>query len=271
MDSYCQKNKKMKLKQSMFAFAVAVLSIAGASAQEYKVSVQNSRDGKLTLSDFSGDIPIEGYSGNEIIIVKEGRSSDPSPRSKGLKAIYPGGEDNTGIALFMEKNGNQVSFKCLLPITHGQANYKIKVPDNFKLQVENDCAKGRKVEVLNMKNEIEIKNCHDIELKNVSGSVVLSTISGDVEVVFTEMNKEKTISLASISGEVDVTIPAKAAVDVELSSMTGTIYSDFDFPSEEKNMKKVGGGGGVKAALNGGGGTVKLTSISGNIYLRKGK
>lgn len=261
----------MKLKNSAIILGVALISFGKLSAQEFKVSVQNTKEGKLTLTEFSGDLPIEGYSGNEIIIVSENTKSEVSARAKGLKPIYPGGEDNTGVGLFMEKNGNQVSFRCLLPITHRQGNYKIKVPENFKIQVDNECAKGGKVTVRNMKNELEIKNCHDIELKNVSGSVVVSTISGDVDVVFSDIDKDKPLSIATISGEVDVTLPSKAAVSVEIGSMSGTIYSDFDFPSEDKNMKKVGGGGVAKTALNGGGVALKISSISGNVYLRKAK
>jgi len=264
----------MKIKNHLIALGIGLLLTTVAFAQkEFKVSVQNSKDGKLTLTDFSGDLPIEGYSGNEIIIVGEARKPDNSERAKGLKPIYPGGEDNTGIALYMEKNGNQVTFRCLLPITHGQGNYKIRVPDNFKIEVENECAKGRKVEVKNLKNEIEIKNCMDVELKNVTGPVVLSTISGDVDVAFTELNVDKPLSFASVSGDIDITLPAKAGVNVEMNTITGAIYSDFDFPSEgsEKNLKKIGGGGGVKSALNGGGVKLKITNVSGNIYLRKGK
>ncbi|HJS55566.1 MAG TPA: DUF4097 family beta strand repeat-containing protein [Chitinophagaceae bacterium] len=264
----------MKIKNHLLALIVVMLGTTIASAQqEFKLPVQNSKDGKLTLIEFSGDLPIEGYSGNEIIITGEARKPDNSTRAKGLKPIYPGGEDNTGIALFMEKSGNQVSFRCLLPITHGQGNYKIKVPDNFKIEVDNECAKGRKVDVRNLKNEIEIKNCMGIDLRNVTGPMVLSTIAGDVNVVFTELNVDKPLSLASVSGDIDITLPAKVGVDVEMSTITGAIYSDFDFPAKEgeKNLKKVGGGGGVKSALNGGGVSIKITNVSGNIYLRKGK
>jgi len=264
----------MKIKNHLLTFAAALLLSTMAFAQkEFKVSVQNSKEGKLTLLDFSGDLPIEGYSGSEIIITGESRKPDNSERAKGLKPIYPGGEDNTGIALYMEKNGNQVTFRCLLPITHGQGDYRIKVPDNFKIEVENECAKGRSVEVKNLKNEIEIKNCHGIELKNVTGPVVLSTISGDVDVVFTELNVDKPLSFASVSGDIDITLPAKVGVDVEMNTVTGAIYSDFDFPTKEgdKNLKKIGGGGGVKSELNGGGVRLKVTNVSGNIYLRKGK
>jgi DUF4097 and DUF4098 domain-containing protein YvlB len=77
----------------------------------------------------------------------------------------------------------------------------------------------------NIKNEIEFNGCHSIELKNVTGPLVVSTISGGVKVVFSEISKDKPISLASISGEVDVTVPAKAALDLEMSTISGGMFT----------------------------------------------
>lgn len=71
-------------------------------AQEYKISVQNTQEGKLTLNDFSNDLPVEGYNGTEIIITSD-RPSKPPSRAKGLQAVYAAGTDNTGIGVSVEK------------------------------------------------------------------------------------------------------------------------------------------------------------------------
>jgi hypothetical protein len=237
-------------------------------AQEFKMTVENNKDGQLTLEDFAGDLPIEGYSGNEIIITSTSGRFELPEKAKGLKPIYGGGTDNTGIALAMEKNGNKISFRCLLPVTKG-ADYHIKVPDNFMLRIHRGCEKSGETIIQNVKNEIDFDGCHKVNLKNVTCPLVISTISGGVDVVFSEISKDKPISIASISGEVDVTIPAKAAVDLEMSTINGNMYSDFDLAADSKNMKKVGGNN-IRSQLNGGGTDLKLSVISGNIYLRKG-
>src|SRR5580658_4655797 len=103
------------------------------NAQEFKVAVDNTKESELTLENFPGDLPIEGYSGNEIIISTEAGQFEPPDRAKGLKPVYGGGTDNTGIALNMEKNGNKISFHCLLPITK-DADYRIRVPENLVLK-----------------------------------------------------------------------------------------------------------------------------------------
>jgi len=237
-------------------------------AQEFKVTVENSKEGQLSLDDMPGDLRVEGYSGNEIVITSTSDRFETPEKAKGLKAVYGGGTDNTGIALEMEKNGNKISFRCLLPITKG-AEYQVKVPDNLMLRIHRGCERGGETSIQNLKNEIDFDGCHKVSLKSVTGPLVISTISGGVEVVFGEISKDKPISIASISGEVDVTIPAKAAVDLEMSTINGNMYSDFDLAADSKSMRKVGGNN-VRSQLNGGGTALKLSVISGNIYLRKG-
>jgi lia operon protein LiaG len=250
--------------------AVVLFATNVLQAQEYKIPVENSKDGKLSLIDFMGDLLIEGYNGKEIIITTTSDNFNANnERAKGLKPIYPNGTDNTGIGLSVEKNGNQITVKCLLPITKRE-EYKIKVPNNFSLKIESGCERSNDVDIQNMNNEIEITNCQSINLKNVTGPLVLSTISGDVNIVYSSVNTESPVSINSISGEIDVTLPVKTAANLQLETISGTIYSDFDFPTDNNKMKQIAGST-VRFPLNGGGVNMKIVSVSGNVYLRKGK
>jgi lia operon protein LiaG len=251
------------------ALAGLVFSWGTLRAQQpFKIAVDNTKDSRLTLEDFSGELPVEGYSGNEIIITGSSERFEAPERAKGLKPVYPGGSDNTGIGVYMEKDGNKIVLRCLLPITQS-ADYKIRVPESMALKITRGCAHSGETRVSNMKNEVEFNGCHAIELKNVTGPLVVSTISGTVSVVFSDISKDKPISLASVSGEVDVTIPSKLGVDLEMSTISGNMYTDFELPSDSKEMRRVGGGA-IHAKLNGGGTDLSLHSVSGNIYLRKG-
>jgi len=260
----------MKKNYFVLIFSVLILAANATLAQDYKIPVENSKSGKLSLINFQGDLPIEGYNGSEIIITSSANRVVSHPeRAKGLKPIYPGGTDNTGLGLSVEKNGNQVTIQCLLPLTV-RGEYKIKVPDNLALKIESGCERSNNISIQNTKNEIEIKNCQSISLKNVTGPLVLSTISGDIDIVYNTINTDKPISINSVSGEIDISLPEKTAANLEMKTITGIIYSDFDFPNDKTTMKQIAGST-VKYALNGGGVDLKIMSVSGNIYLRKGK
>lgn len=282
------------MKTISIAFVLVAATLATRLfAQEYKIPVENSKDGKLTLNDFMGDFTVTGYDGKEIIISPASSDDEVKvpDRAKGLKPIYGRGVDNTGLGLRMEKNGNQVTLDCLLPITK-RREYSVKVPNNFSVKIVSDCGRSGDITVQDVKNEVEVKNCQNIVIRNVAGSLVLSTISGDIEadncvasndqtisintvsgdvkVKFSEFKTTSPVSLTTVSGEVDVTLPAKASVNLKMRTISGELYSDFEFPDTGKKMKQVGGNH-VSLNLNGGGTELSLGTVSGNVYLRKEK
>jgi hypothetical protein len=257
------------MKKRIGIIALLVYISAGiVSGQEYKLGVQNSKDVKLILKDFSGTLPIEGYSGSEIIITSNSGALVPPERAKGLKPVFPAGTDNTGIGLDVQKTDNVITVTCLLPFSR-KAEYKMKLPENMSIEISSGCERSNSVEITGMKNEIEIETCHGIDLKNVTGPLVLSSISGDINVSFSNVNTTRASSINCVSGDVDITLPAKVATNLYLGTVTGTFYSDFDFPQTGKDLKRVGGNE-LNYPLNGGGFKFSIETISGNIYLRKG-
>jgi lia operon protein LiaG len=249
--------------------AICIFLCAGiVSAQEYKIPVPNSKDGRLILKDFTGTLPIEGYAGSDIIITSTSENLTPPEKAKGLKPIFPSGTDNTGLGLDVQKIDNMITVTCLLPFSR-DGEYKIRVPENMAIELSSGCERSNDISVKGMKNEIDIKSCHDIELKDVSGPLVLSTISGDINITFSNINATKSSSVNSISGDVDITLPVKTGTDLELRTISGAFYSDFDFSESQKNLRKVGGNQ-INYSLNGGGFKFTIGSVSGNIYLRKG-
>jgi lia operon protein LiaG len=258
----------MKTMKILLALFITLLGSGPIKAQEYKIPVPDIQDKKLILIDFSGDLPIEGYKGNEIIFTSASESFTPPEKAKGLKPVYPGGTDNSGMGLSVEKTGGQITVTSLIPFTR-KGDYKIKVPDNMIIEIKSGCERSSNISVSNMKCEIDIENCHDIDLKNVSGPLVLSTIAGDINITFGTLVTEKSFSISSVSGDIDITLPAKTATNIEMGTINGGFYSDFDFSDTQKEMKRVGGNH-LSAALNGGGFKFNLQTVNGNIYLRKG-
>jgi len=177
-----------------------------------------------------------------------------------------------------------------MPITNPR-DFKIKVPNNLSLKVVSGCENASEITVQDMKNEVEVQNCQTIKIKNVTGSLVLNTISGDISVDkcgakdqtislatvsgdininFNEFNTKNSISLTTISGEIDVTLTPKAAINLKMNSVSGELYSDFEIAEANKKMRHYGRNQ-ISSAINGGGTEFSLTSISGNVYLRKAK
>jgi len=237
-------------------------------AQDYRIPVENANEATLQLCDFSGKMTIVGYSGNEIIVSPAEKVGPPPERAKGLKPVFSNGTDNTGIGLNVEKEGNRVMVSYLLPFTQ-QKEFTLQVPENMALSISSGCENNNDLYISKMKDEIEIQTCHSINLQQVTGPLVLTTIAGNIDISFSTLNTQKPFAINSVSGEIDITLPSKLAADVEMGTVTGSMYSDFDFSNTRKDLNQVGGNH-LNYKMNGGGTRISIVTVSGNIYLRKG-
>lgn len=95
-----------------------------------------------------------------------------------------------------------------------------------------------------------------LDLETICGNVVINNLQSEMEV-------------SSISGFVDLSLASSYNADLKLETITGGMYSDFDF-SNKKNLKfKHFVSSKIEHRLNEGGTKIKLKSISGDIFLRK--
>ena len=92
----------------------------------------------------------------------------------------------------------------------------------------------------------------------------LKTISGKVELV----GSTGKMSVNSISGFIDYSVPVTHKALIDLATVTGNVYSNVDFDGKPSNeISWVGTK--QKLCLNSGNIPVKLKTVSGDIYLRK--
>ncbi len=91
----------------------------------------------------------------------------------------------------------------------------------------------------------------------------LETINGDVTI----KGSTGEMHVKSISGFIDLSLPADRKADLELSTISGTIYSNQNLSFEKK--KATGLPVKISDRMNQGGPLVKLETISGDIFFRK--
>jgi hypothetical protein len=94
----------------------------------------------------------------------------------------------------------------------------------------------------------------------------LKTISGEVTLVGALENA----TINSISGFIDYAVPSNLKARINLSTVTGDVYSNIKFDNKVgKEMSWVGTK--QDLVLNSGTSPIHLQTVSGNIYLRKAK
>ena len=165
-------------------------------------------------------------------------------------------------------NNNYIDFHATANIDDNQYNdfYALNVNDESgKIEIEEN------VDFEGVRKKMGVKNLCNFNTEinytikvpqNLDFSI--NTISGEIELV----GCEGEINVNSVSGFIDYSIPEKHQAKIDLSTVTGDVYSNvkFDNPAS-KEISWVGTK--RKLTLNGGNKDVTLKTVSGDIYLRK--
>ncbi len=255
-----------KVSNKLGLIALALLACLSLNAQDYTVSIGNASATTVMIKEVNR-VSVQAYDGNEIQI-EASSNRDRAERAKGLKALSAMGQDNTGIGLNVQKEGNEVTI--FQASRRGQGRYTIKVPASVNLQIEHTGEwEGGKIEVDGITGELEISGRYNsVYMTDVTGPALVSTVYGKIEAVFSNVSQAGPFSLVSSYSVVDVTVPGDTKADLTIKTQYGEAFSDLDiqFPKTD-GMRRVSST--IEGTLNGGGVDMYLKSGYSNVYLRK--
>lgn len=165
-------------------------------------------------------------------------------------------------------SNNYIEIQVEVNIDDNQYNdyYSLKIDENRNMlkvveEVDFDGIKKQKGKQNNCNFNTNINYSLKIP-ENLN--IKLETISGEVEL--TGCLGEMTIN--SVSGFIDYAVPQNHEATIDLSTVTGDVYSNLKFDHQEpKKISWVGTN--RELMLNGGDIPVNLKTVSGDIYLRK--
>ena len=159
-------------------------------------------------------------------------------------------------------NRNEVYINASVNINHNKNN-------DAYLITFNDAGKNVVVSAKFRENYFQGK-CNCCDTSNIYWEIYvpdkttfnLESINADITID----GQTAGMKVKSISGYIDLAVPANRDADVDLSTISATIYTNHDLKPEKMHT-----GVPVKIAekLNNGGATIRLETISGDIFLRK--
>jgi len=250
-----------------------------AAAQDQRLAVplsDPSRPATLEIALFSGDISVEGYEGNEVVIVADtpirGADQEEPARADGLRRIQ-----SSSVGLTVEENDNTVSVR--MDFSPNNADIEIRVPR--RTSVKASLVNGGDVEVDSVTGQHELSNVNgDVVATDISGSAVINATNGDVRATFTTVDATKPMSFTSFNGDVDVTLPANLAADLIVASQQGDVFTDFNVVAQDDppTVDRSGGpdrGQRIRVrqqsryAIGGGGPDIQLKTFNGDVMIRK--
>jgi hypothetical protein len=296
----------MNIKHLLF-FLVSLWGTHSAYAQNYSLNLSDTNAKTVEIYLDRGNLRVTGKKGSTLEVFSNYKKENLPDRAAGLKPLTANRAlDNTGYGIEVRESNSVIMIQ---KATNQEIDMEVILPDNVRLVINPESWQAGDIIVKDFRGEIEVKsNSSNIQLLQVSGPVIANSISGNIEIVFQEINPNKPSAVSNISGFIDVSLSPQAKATLEIKNLSGEIFTDLDLEIlEEKNFgpefgnlgnpptppvpptppapgkektktaaplfptPRVSVGKGITGSYNGGGVAVSLHNISGNIYLRKAK
>lgn len=265
----------------------AATTLAAQNRKEFKYTAAPGAN--LTIVNEFGPVTLKPASGRQVLIVATLRSDkveiDSSQNGNRIEARTH----------FLEKVNEQ----------EGRVDYEVSVPANVSVLVRAATGpiEAQKLQAnLSLKGDTARINVRDLanvnlNVQTVGGPIELANITGGpVEVMSTDgavtltavtgpkvrvnsasgsitydgdFGSSGQYSLTNHSGNIDVTLPASASIDLVARSMTGSVQNDFPLQKKSHSLNLVEDGRSSVGTSNSGASSVQLRSISGKIRVKK--
>jgi DUF4097 and DUF4098 domain-containing protein YvlB len=242
-----------KLFRFCIAIAVVVFALsATAAAQDFQKTYRIAAGGQIRIGNVSGDVFVTGYDGDSIMVsaTKQGRDRDQ------VEIEDRSGAGNVDVGVRYPKRCN-----CDASI-----RFDVQVPRSVKFDFDQISSVSGDVHVSGVTGKLNASAVSgDVDIKDVSGTVSASAVSGDVQVEINRLDGADDMKFNTVSGDVMVMLPSSLDADVDMSSFSGSIKTDFGI---EVRSERYGSRNSARAKLGDGSRRLKMSSISGDISLR---
>lgn len=260
------------LRITFLGLCLSLTSVA-LWAQDFQKSYRLAQGSRVSIKNVSGDVIVKGYDGEAIVVLgyKEGRDRD-------LVSV----EDLS--------DGSRVDVKVRYPERcncNASIRFEVKVPRTINYDYDSFSSVSGNVDVSEAMGTVRAKSVSgQVNVKEVAGTINANSVSGDVAVeqasgavsakstsgnvrvdlLRLEGANTTRLEFGSVSGNVEVKMPGSLGADVEMSTMSGHLETDFPITIEKKEF---GPGRSARGRVGDGARALRLSSVSGNVFLRR--
>ncbi len=242
---------KRVIPLTFLSWSCILLAAAGLAAQDFQRSYQLRESGYVRIRNISGDVSVNGYSGETVLVTayKEGRDRDR------VEIEDRSSEDRVDILVRYPESGS----------TDASVNFEVRIPESLALNLEGISSVSGNVEIAGVTGRIKADSVSgDVTVTGVVGTVSASAVSGDVLVEITRLEGVRDMKFTSVSGNVQVRAPAELDAYVEMSTVSGSLKTNFDIEVLER---RYGPGRSARGRLGSGQCNLRITSVSGRVSL----
>ncbi len=266
---------------------VAVAAYAADKRKEFHYTVAPGVS--VVVTNESGPVNVKGSAGHQVVIVATTHSDKVE-----VDCAQTGNRIQASTHFLQRADGpdGRVDYQVLVP---ADARVTVRAPSGpitaeklrGDVSVEGDAAqvdvrdvKNAHVHVRTISGPVTLGNINNghVEITSLSGNVQLEAVSGPKVAVNTakgsiryngDFGEGGDYMLVNHSGDIDVTLPAFASVDLSARSITGSVENDFPLQQKPHSSFVPSPGRSFAGTSNTGASSVQLRSFSGKIRVKK--
>ena len=240
---------RLSVISAVFSLAFAVT----AAAQDFEKAYRIGAGGHVSVSNVSGDVIVTAYDGEAITV-------------RGIKT----GRDREMVEIEDRSSEGRVEVGARYPKRcncDASIRFEVQVPRSISYNFDGISSVSGNVEISNVTGHVRASAVSgDVKVINVSGSVSANSVSGDVRVEVDRLDGSDNMKFSTVSGDVTVRMPSNLDAEVDISSFSGTIKTDFPLEVREERH---GTRAYARGRLGGGSRQLQMSSVSGDLSLRR--
>ena len=258
-------------KTALYVALVWLASTSSLFGQDFQKNYPLTDGGGISVQSISGDVTVTGYDGQTVQVMG-----------------YKEGRDREKVTIEESLSGNNLSIRSRYPKNcncRASVRFDVKVPRERNFRFDSISSVSGDVEVSGVTGIVDAKSVSgnvvvreaagsveakstsgDVRVTEIKGSVNAASVSGDVDVTITQLSAVQSMDFTSISGDVHVRLPASLDAEVKMTTLSGSLQTDFPLTMEKDRFTP-----GRRASGRVGAGAIrlKLASISGDVSLRR--
>ena len=252
--------------RAFIAVALGFLALATlARAANYSPRETFSRTaafsptGSLSLKNVNGDIVIEAWDRDEILIEGE-KSAKTVDELKAIDLTLALSDTRADIKVHLPKrSGGWFGNDSL----RGAVTFRIKIPGTAVLEKIDTV--NASVQITGLRGRIDAQTVNGrIRATNIAGDASLQTVNGQVDAAFASVAAGQKLAMKTVNGSVRVALPPDTGLEVSGSVVNGHIECDLPLQLTGKISRKR-----VEGTIGDARATLRAQSVNGSIHLEK--
>ncbi len=246
--------------RKLFCYCTLTMILAAVAAagtvwgQDFQKTYVLPSGGQIRIGNVSGEVKVSGYGGSSIVV-----------------AGFREGKDRDQVKIEDNSTADTIDIRVRYPEhcnCDASVNFEVRVPSNIEYNFDRISSVSGDVSLAGVAGRIRAESVSgNVEVTAVKGIVSASSVSGDVSASIDRVSGSgEVMKFSSVSGNVVVKATGNLDADIDMSSVSGSLKTDFPIEVQEP---RYGPGRSARGRLGSGANSLRISTVSGRVSLSR--